>query len=115
MSDAKTSAAAPSDKTPIGILILTVALIMATAIQSLDNTIANVALAHVQGSMSASLDQVSWVLTSYAVAAAIATPLSSYLTTRFGRKNLLLSAVIVFTATSMACGASQTLEQIVIF
>jgi DHA2 family multidrug resistance protein len=115
MSDDEARTATPSDKTPLGILILTAALIAATAIQSLDNTIANVSLAHVQGTMSASLDQVSWVLTSYAVAAAIATPLSTFLTTRYGRKNLLLSAVIVFTAASMACGASQTLEQIVIF
>ena len=66
--------------------LITVSIMLATIMQTLDSTIANVALPHMAGNLSASQDQISWVLTSYIVAAAIATPLAGWLSTRFGRK-----------------------------
>ncbi|QVK24763.1 DHA2 family efflux MFS transporter permease subunit [Shewanella dokdonensis] len=88
---------------------------LATIMQALDTTIANVALPHMQGAMGATQDQVSWVLTSYIVAAAIAMPMTGFISARIGRKNLFLWSVVGFTITSALCGAAQTLDQIVIF
>jgi DHA2 family multidrug resistance protein len=87
---------------------------LATVIQALDGTIANVALPHMQGSLSASQDQITWVLTSFIVAAAIATPLNGWLVDRFGLKNVFLVSVAGFTAASVLCGVSATLAEIVI-
>ena len=69
---------------------ITVCVILATLMQALDTTIANVALPYMQGSVSASQDEIAWVLTSYIVAAAIMTPPTGYLTARFGLKRILL-------------------------
>ncbi len=68
--------------------MITLSIMLATIIQALDGTIANVALPHMQGSLSASQDQITWVLTSFIVAAAIATPLTGWLCDRFGQKNV---------------------------
>lgn len=95
--------------------IVTGSIMLATIMQTLDSTIANVALPHMQGSMSATQDQISWVLTSYIIAAAIATPATGFLSMLFGRKKLLAISVIGFTVTSMLCGAATSLEQIVLF
>lgn len=94
---------------------ITVCVILATLMQALDTTIANVALPYMQGSVSASLDQIDWVLTSYIVAAAIMTPPTGYLAGRFGLKRLFLVSVSGFTISSMLCGMAQTLDQIVLF
>ncbi len=94
---------------------VTVSVMLATIIQALDTTIANVALPHMQGSMGATQDQISWVLTSYIVAAAIFMPLTGFLSARFGRKRLFIWSVVGFTAVSMLCGAAQSLDQIVLF
>ncbi len=94
--------------------MITLAIMLATLIQTLDSTIANVALPHMQGSLSASQDEITWVLTSYIVAAAIATPLTGWFSDRFGVKNLLLAAIAGFTAASALCGLSQTLAEIVL-
>jgi DHA2 family multidrug resistance protein len=94
---------------------ITVCVILATIMQALDTTIANIALPHIQGSVSASQDQINWVLTSYIVAAAIMTPLTGFLAGRFGRKRVFLAAVAGFTVASMLCGAAQSLVQIVLF
>src|SRR3954470_14582785 len=94
---------------------ITVCVILATVMQALDTTIANIALPYIQGSVSASQDQINWVLTSYIVAAAIMTPLTGFLAGRFGRKRLFLAAVAGFTAASMLCGLAQSLEQMVLF
>ena len=83
--------------------------------QALDTTIANVALPYMQGSVSASADQIDWVLTSYIVAAAIMTPPSGFLANRFGRKRILMVAVVGFVIASMLCGMAQSLTQIVAF
>ena len=83
--------------------------------QALDTTIANVALPYIQGSVSASADQINWVLTSYIVAAAIMTPPSGFLASRFGRKRVLLTAIAGFVVASVLCGLAQSLPQIVAF
>ena len=95
--------------------IITVCVMLATIMQALDTTIANVALPYMQGSMSASQDQINWVLTSYIVAAAIMTPPTGWLAGRFGRKRVLMTAVAGFTAASVLCGMAQSLTQIVLF
>lgn len=94
---------------------VTLSVMLATIMQALDTTIANVALPHMQGSMSATQDQISWVLTSYIVASAIFLPMTGFLAERFGRKKLFLWSVVGFTLTSMMCGAAQNLPQIVLF
>jgi DHA2 family multidrug resistance protein len=88
---------------------------VASILQSLDNTIANVALPRMQGSLSATQDQMTWVLTSYIVAAAIMTPLTGWLADRFGRKPLFLVSIIGFTLASALCGLAQSLDQIVLY
>ncbi|MDQ2764288.1 MAG: DHA2 family efflux MFS transporter permease subunit [Pseudomonadota bacterium] len=87
----------------------------ATLLQSLDQTIANVALPYMQGSFSASYDEITWVLTSYITAAAIMTGPVGWLAGRFGRKPLYIGCIIGFTIASMLCGAAQSLAQIVGF
>src|ERR1700741_5026861 len=88
---------------------------IATLMQALDNTIANVALPYMQGSLSTTLDQITWVLTSYVVAAAIMTAPVGWLAARFGRKNLFLACVGGFTVASMLCGIAESLAQMVVF
>ncbi len=107
-------AAALGAPTPLRRGMITLSIMLATIMQTLDTTIANVALPHMQGSLSASQDQIIWVLTSYIVAAAIATPLTGWLSDRFGRRRLLLWSVAGFTIASALCGLSDSLVQIVV-
>jgi MFS family permease len=86
--------------------MLTLSIMMANIMQGVDNSILNVALPHVQGSLSASLDQVAWALTSYIVCAAIMMPLTGWLAGRFGIKYIFLASVIGFTVASALCGAA---------
>ncbi|MBP6761853.1 MAG: DHA2 family efflux MFS transporter permease subunit, partial [Thauera sp.] len=88
---------------------------LATVIQALDMTIANVALPHMQGTMGATQDQISWVLTSYIVASAIFMPLTGFVTARWGRKRVFMWSIVGFTLASMLCGAAQSLPEIVGF
>ncbi|PNH82417.1 DHA2 family efflux MFS transporter permease subunit [Vibrio diazotrophicus] len=94
---------------------ITLSVMLATIMQALDTTIANVALPHMKGTMSATQDQISWVLTSYIVASAIAMPLTGFVAARIGRKRLFLFSVVGFTFASVLCGAAQSLEQIILF
>ena len=94
---------------------ITACVILAVIMQALDTTIAHVALPYIQGSVSASADQINWVLTSYIVAAAVMTPPSGYLANRFGRKRILLVAITGFVVASVLCGFAQSLPQIVGF
>src|SRR5205085_9462056 len=94
---------------------ITACIILAVVMQALDTTIANIALPYIQGSVSASADQINWVLTSYIVAAAIMTPPSGWMANRFGRKRILLASIAGFVIASILCGLAQTLSQIVIF
>jgi len=96
-------------------MMLTVCAMGATIMQALDTTIANIALPHMQGSLSASLDQINWVLTSYIVASAIMTAPIGWLADRFGRKRLFIVCVAGFTVASLLCGLSQNIGQIVTF
>jgi DHA2 family multidrug resistance protein len=100
---------------PINRPAITACIILAVVMQALDTTIANVALPYMQGSVSASADQINWVLTSYIVAAAIMTPPSGFLANRFGRKRVLMVAVAGFVAASILCGIAQSLLEIVAF
>src|SRR5258708_1132044 len=100
---------------PINRGAITACVILAVIMQALDTTIANVALPYMQGSVSASADQINWVLTSYIVAAAIMTPPSGFLANRFGRKRVLMAAVAGFVIASVLCGIAQSLVQIVAF
>jgi MFS transporter, DHA2 family, multidrug resistance protein len=83
--------------------------------QSLDSTIANVALPYMQGPMAASLDEINWVLTSYIVASAIMTAPTGFLTARFGRTRVFVVSIVGFTVASVLCGVAQSLGQIVVF
>jgi MFS transporter, DHA2 family, multidrug resistance protein len=96
-------------------LIITLCTVGATLMQALDQTIANVALPFMQGSLSASYEEITWVLTSYIIAAAIMTAPVGWLASRFGRKYLFITCLVGFTLTSMMCGAAQSLTQMVVF
>ncbi|MDH4985532.1 DHA2 family efflux MFS transporter permease subunit [Aminobacter anthyllidis] len=95
--------------------LITVAIMLATVMQVLDTTIANVALPSMVGDLGASQDTINWVLTSYIVAAAIMTPLTGWMSDRFGRKELFLVSVVGFTIMSMLCGVAWSLESMVLF
>ena len=95
--------------------LITVSIMLATIMQALDTTIANVALPDMQGSFSVAQDQIAWVLTSYIVAAAVATPLCGWLALRYGRKRLFLLSVAGFTFASLLCGIAGSLSQMVAF
>jgi MFS transporter, DHA2 family, multidrug resistance protein len=92
---------------------ITISIMLATVMNSLDTTIANVALPHIQGSVSASQEQITWVLTSYIISAAIMTPMSGWLADRIGRKRLFLISIAGFTVASMLCGIAGSLIEIV--
>ncbi|MBN9541853.1 MAG: DHA2 family efflux MFS transporter permease subunit [Reyranella sp.] len=100
---------------PANVALLTVCVMLATIMQALDTTIANVALPYMQGSLSATTDQINWVLTSYIVAAAIATPVTGFLEQRLGRKRLFQIAVVGFTVASVLCGIAMSLPEMVLF
>ncbi len=95
--------------------LITASVMLASVMQSLDTTIANVALPHIQGSLSATQDQMTWVLTSYIVASAIMIPLSGWLAGQFGRKRVFLISIALFTLASALCGMAQTLPELVAF
>jgi len=110
MSDVTTADASPR---PLNRGMITLALMLATVMQTLDSTIANVALPHIQGNLSAAQDQVTWVLTSYIVATAIATPLTGWLSERYSRKYVFMGSVAGFVLASIMCGLSTSLSQLV--
>lgn len=107
--------AATADRKPLHRGLITVSIMLATIMQALDTTIANVALPHMQGTLSATSDQISWVLTSYIVAAAIMTPPTGILAARFGRKRIFAFSVAGFTIASMLCGIAQSLPEMILF
>ncbi len=95
--------------------LITVAMMSATVMQALDTTIVNVSLPHMAGNLGASMDQVSWVLTSYLIAASLVMPLTGYLSDRFGRRRFLLVSIGGFVIASGLCGLSQNLAEMVAF
>jgi MFS transporter, DHA2 family, multidrug resistance protein len=99
---------------PLTRMLITIPAMLASTMVAVDITIANVALPHMQSSLSASSDQIIWVLTSYLIAGAIATPLSGWLAGRFGRKVVMTASVAGFTIASGLCGAANDLTSIVL-
>src|SRR5205085_10202902 len=95
--------------------LTTATVICACVMQGLDTTIVNVCLPNIQGSMSASQDQISWILTSYIVSSAIMMPLTGWLAGQIGVKYIFLASVIGFTITSVLCGPSTILNQLAIY
>ncbi len=96
-------------------ILITTAVMTATLMQVLDTTIVNVALPHMQGSLGATPDQITWTLTSYLVSSAIFMPLTGYFSDNFGQKKFLVISIIGFTIASVLCGAATTLPELVIF
>jgi len=93
--------------------LITASIMLATIMQGVDNTIANVALPHMQGSLSVTQDQVAWMLTSYMVSAAIMMPLTGWLAGQFGIKHVFLISVLGFTVFSALAGSSTSLAELV--
>jgi DHA2 family multidrug resistance protein len=94
--------------------MVAIAVMLATFMEVLDTSIASVALPYIAGSVSATNDEATWVLTSYLVANAIILPTSSWFSQRFGRKRFLLTCIVIFTISSFACGAADSLAMILI-
>ena len=95
--------------------LIAVAVMFATFMEVLDTTVVNVSLPHIAGSLSASIDEATWALTSYLVANAIILPMTGWLASMFGRKRLLMLSVIGFTASSFLCGLAPTLGSLIVF
>jgi MFS transporter, DHA2 family, multidrug resistance protein len=95
--------------------LVAIAVMLGATLEILDSSIVNVCLPHMQGSFSASVDEVTWIITSYIVANGIMIPLTGWISARFGRKRYFLISVGIFVAASAACGAAQSMTQMVIF
>ena len=95
--------------------LITVSVMLATIMQALDSTIANVALPHIQSSLAATQDEGAWVLTSYIVAAAVMYPLTGWLANAYGRREVFLISIVLFVVASALCGAAASLPQLVLF
>jgi MFS transporter, DHA2 family, multidrug resistance protein len=106
---------APAPYRHVNKWLVTVTVMLPTIIEILDTSVANVSLGHIQGSLSAGLDEVTWVLTSYLVSNAIIIPITSWLAGRFGRKRYLMFSLTLFTASSLMCGAAPNLESLIVF
>src|SRR3989441_9978401 len=99
---------------PIKPWLIAIAVMFATFMEVLDTTVVNVSLPHIAGSLSASIDEATWALTSYLVANAIILPMTGWLASRFGRKNLLLLSVSGFTISSFLCGLAPSLGMLIV-
>jgi DHA2 family multidrug resistance protein len=95
--------------------LIALAVMLGTSLEVLDNSIVNVALPHMQGSFSASVDEIAWVLTSYLAANGIMIPMTAWISSRFGRKRYFLTSVFTFVAASALCGMAHSLSQMVVF
>src|SRR5881296_3614669 len=95
--------------------LIAVSVMFATFMEVLDTTVVNVSLPHIAGSLSASIDEATWALTSYLVANAIILPMTGWLASMFGRKRLLMLSVVGFTASSFLCGLAPTLATLILF
>jgi DHA2 family multidrug resistance protein len=95
--------------------LIALAVMLGTAVEVLDTSIVNVSLPHMQGSFSASVDEIAWVVTSYLVANGIMIPMTGWISSRFGRKRYFMTSVATFVAASAACGAAGSLGQMVLF
>ncbi len=114
MTATQTSSASHSAPTANKWLVA-VAVMLATIVEVLDMTIANVALDHIRGSLSAGVDEAAWVLTSYIVGNAIVIPLTGWLGSVFGRKRFFIFSIVLFTASSLLCGSALNIQSLVLF
>jgi len=108
----------PSDKPQVPLVnpwIVAVAVMFATFMEVLDTTVVNVSLPHIAGSLSVSVDEAAWALTSYLVANAVVLPMTGWLASRFGRKRILTAAVFGFTTASFLCGLAPSLSMLIFF
>ncbi|HZO81577.1 MAG TPA: DHA2 family efflux MFS transporter permease subunit [Candidatus Binataceae bacterium] len=110
VATAPAASALPSHK-----WLVALAVMLGTTLEVLDTSIVNVSLPHMQGSFSASVDEIAWVLTSYLVANGIMIPMTGWISARFGRKRYFMTSVAVFVAASALCGAAVSLDQMVVF
>jgi MFS transporter, DHA2 family, multidrug resistance protein len=106
---------APQAQPQINPWLIAIAVMSSTFMEVLDTTVVNVSLPHIAGSLSATIDEATWTLTSYLVANAIILPMTGWLAGRFGRKRLLMAAVIGFTTASFFCGLAPSLGFLIIF
>jgi MFS transporter, DHA2 family, multidrug resistance protein len=104
-----------SQRAPPHKWLIAIAVMLGTTLEVLDNSIINVALPHLQGSFSAGVDEITWVVTSYLVANGIMIPMTGWISSHFGRKRYFLTSVLVFVTASAFCGAAQSLTQIIVF
>jgi len=95
--------------------IIALSVMLGTVLEVLDSSIVNVSLPHMQGSFSASVDEIAWVVTSYLVAAGIMIPMTGWIAERFGRKRYFIVSITMFVVSSALCGVAQSLNQIVLF
>src|ERR1700675_3835026 len=95
--------------------IVAFSVMLCTFMEVLDTTVVNVSLPHIAGSLSATIDEATWVLTSYLVANAIILPMAGWLASGFGRKRLLMASVVGFTASSFLCGLAPNLGSLILF
>jgi DHA2 family multidrug resistance protein len=95
--------------------LIAVSVMLGTILEVLDSTVVNVSLPHMQGSFSASVDEIAWVVTSYLVSAGIMIPMTGWIAERFGRKRYFITSITVFVGASALCGVAQSLNQIVFF
>src|SRR6516225_5863554 len=109
-----TRAQVTQDKPTVNPWLIALAVMLATFMEVLDTSIAAVALPYIAGSLSASNDEATWVLTSYLVANAVVLPASSWFSLRFGRKRFLVTCIIIFTISSFLCGAAPSLAFILL-
>jgi len=105
----------PLDPPQVNPWIVAVAVMFATFMEVLDTTVVNVSLPHIAGSLSASVDEAAWALTSYLVANAIILPMTGWLANFFGRKRTLMTAIVGFTAASVLCGSATSLPMLIFF
>src|SRR6266850_3814021 len=95
--------------------IIAFSVILGPILEVLDSSIVNVSLPHMQGSFSASVDEIAWVVTSYLVAAGIMIPMTGWIAERYGRKRYFVASIAMFIVSSAMCGVAQSLNQIVLF
>jgi MFS transporter, DHA2 family, multidrug resistance protein len=104
-----------SEQRQINPWLIAVSVMFATFMEVLDTTVVNVSLPHIAGSLSATIDEATWALTSYLVANAIILPMTGWLASTFGRKRLIMAAVIGFTGSSFLCGLAPNLASLIVF
>ncbi|HTY21019.1 MAG TPA: DHA2 family efflux MFS transporter permease subunit [Geobacteraceae bacterium] len=100
---------------PINKWLVTITVMLPTIMEIVDTSVANVALPHMQGSLNAGTDEVTWVLTSYLVSNAVVLPMTGWLSRVFGRKRFLITCIIIFTSASFLCGSAPNLATLVLF